>query len=213
MDENGSVAASMGVAAGEFLRAAPGLLATRQGQRVPIPADFGAIAPTLHHTALSRHYGVATTTVRRWLDELAIECAPRPGTQAKFPMPTEFAEVAPRLTRRQLGERYLVGPNVIAKWCIDAKVEPKPAQYWKRAAVPALRVAPVELSVEAQAAQYLRRRLIVYKCEILPPAERANLPNKGKGLYYVNGKGAIPAADMVELAKAKGFDPDAWARI
>jgi hypothetical protein len=118
--------------------------------------------------------------------------------------------------------RYDVSDVTLTRWCRETGLKPKriaasviakPAGRWH---TPAAAVT-VDTSTAAQAAQHLRRRGFsnIFKSEILSTGERGRwgIDGDGKGIWIVAGRGAVPAADLIALASAKGFDPQAWARI
>lgn len=185
---------------------------------MPVPANFAEMVARTHQLGLVRHYRVSNSTVRRWLGETGLTPAPAPRVEnpRRMPMPEDFPELAPTLTRAQLGDRLGVSDTVILRWCQEAGVRPMRSPFRRRKGGPVARgeaIPPVDPDLAAQAAQFLRRRFIVYSCAILPAQERRGLPNKGRDHYYVNGRGVMPAADMIALAEERGFDHRAWARL
>lgn len=185
--------------------------------KMPVPAEFVRLAGAMHQQALAAHYGVASSTIRIWLDKLDIKAAPRPDRPSRRLMPPDdFQEVARTKAQGQLEQHYKVSESVIKRWCKETGVRPMLSPYYRRNGNRAsIATSGVDGSVAAQAAHYLRSRsrYIVYKCEVLDAAQRAKLPNKGKDHWYVNGRGAMPAPQMIAFAEAKGFDSGAWARI
>jgi len=185
---------------------------------MPVPADFADMVARTHQLGLVRHYRVSNSTIRRWLSETGLTPAQRPRVEnpRRMPMPEEFAELAPTLTRAQLADRLGVSDTVILRWCQEAGVRPMRSPFFRRkggAVAWGEVIPPVDADLAAQAAQFLRRRFIVYSCAILPAQERRGLPNKGRDHYYVNGRGVMTAAQMIELAEERGFDHRAWARL
>ena len=183
-----------------------------------IPDDLAQLCTTMHQSAIAQHFGVSPSTVRRWLDAKKLEAAPPPPSIPRRPIPEDFAQVAPTMTRQQLRDHYRASEPTICRWVRETCVTTRSPAPWRRTRTssysgPRAAQPTSDGSVEALAAQHLRRTHIVYRCDVLPRAERAKLPNEGRGFWYVNGKGALPAEQMVDLAKSKGFDPDAWARI
>jgi hypothetical protein len=178
------------------------------------PADFRQMAAKMHRTALCAHYGRKMSVIKRWVAEEGVTPAKPPlvGRAAAKPMPEGFATIAPKFSVPQLARRFNAGTATVLRWCaiagVTASATPNVAKGPARliALVP-----PIADTLAARAAQHLRRRHVVYNCAVLTREERAKLPNDGRGLWYVNGKGAIPATQMIALAKARGFKPAAGA--
>jgi hypothetical protein len=166
---------------------------------MPVPADFVDVVARTHQLGLVRHYRVSNSTIRRWLSETGLTPAPRPRVDnpRRLPMPEDFPGLAPTLTRAQLADRLGVSDTVILRWCQEAGVRPMRSPFYRRKGGPVgqgTAIPPVDADLAAQAAQFLRRR-------------------KGRDHYYVNGRGVMPAAQMIELAEERGFDHRAWARL
>lgn len=182
------------------------------------PADFAEVAARLTPNAMAYHYRRGHSVIKRWLTVTGIEPAkPQPklsGNALGKPVPDDFRTRAPQMSRSALERHYSVHGNTIQRWLRLSGV--RALRYVRGGNFgghQAGGVPSVDASAAAQAAQFLRTRLIVYRCDILTTEERAKLPDRGRGLWYINGRGAVPAADMIALAEAKGFDARAWARI
>jgi hypothetical protein len=188
-----------------------------RGLKAPVPADFAEMAAKLTKLGLQRHYHKNWDCISRWVAESGVEPQKQPicGNAVGKPVPDDFSEVAPKLTIAELERRYKAQGVTVHRWCNLAGVTPRKFTHvsGRSSAPKAAAVPAVNLSDAAQAAQFLRRQVIVYPCDILTREERAKLPDFGKDLWYINGRGAVPAADMIALAERKGFDRRAWARI
>ena len=167
---------------------------------------------TMSNAEMAKKHGVSETLIRNWLNIAGVKPAVKRDHPLKRRMPEGFASVAPTMTMPQLQQKFDASDGVIRRWCSEAGVRWQ-TRNWRRSGPSQLVTPPVDSSVAAQAAQFLRRRFIVYRCDILPADERADMPNRGKGCWYINGRGAILEAQMIELAESRGFDPRAWARI
>jgi hypothetical protein len=66
-------------------------------------------------------------------------------------------------------------------------------------------IAPMSGGVAAMAAQHLRR--------FYAPVVRGDVLNEELTGYYKVGREILPEAEMVERARAKGWDADAWRRV
>jgi transposase len=154
-----------------------------------------------------RHYDVSNSTIRRWLSETGLSPAPRPKQESpkRRPIPDDWAQVTPTLAARALADHYSVSLSLINRWAKESGVRPKRAPKGRLPGSIIASVPQVDASLAARAAQHLRRRHIVYHCAVLPAHERRGLPNKGRDHWYVNGRGALPAADMIALAEQTGF--------
>lgn len=179
----------------------------------PMPADF---AQHMHLSlrALQKLYpGTGRDRLAQWRRDLGVQARSYPDRNT--PPPADFATVAARSYASQAARHYGVSEKVVRRWAQTAGVRFQ-TWSWGGNAPQAMR-STADASVAGLAAQHLRRSGYsnVYKAEILSPAElrRLNVPNKGRGIYVVAGKGCLPAADMIALAERSGFDPRAWARI
>lgn len=184
----------------------------------PVPPSFMENAKTMHVTALGRHHGVSNSVISRWLKDLGIPAAPTPltGNAVGQPVPASFVQAAPVTTIANLRDRYRVGECVIRRWLklTDTTAKPGPRAK-KRYGHPSPSLMPsVPTDVASQAAHHLRRyHTAVYSCAVLEPADRAKIPDKGVGRWYVAGKGYLTAPELIAAAQAKGFDAGAWARL
>jgi hypothetical protein len=178
----------------------------------PVPADFAAQCRVKWRSALAEHYGVSQTLVAKWCRRTGLTSAPAPVANRRD-TPDRFAAIAPTMTVAQLKEYYGASKTLVRRWCADEGVAPRPGLARAKSGPPQIRPAQADATLAGQAAQHLRRTRIVFRCDILPAHERAKFPNRGRGLWYINGKGAVTEAEMLAMAEAKGFDPRAWARI
>lgn len=184
-----------------------------------IPADFAEIALTLTRPELCARYAAPVWVVARWLTDTGItpkRAVPIPPPPKRRELPTDFAAVAPTMTRQQLSTRYIASTEIIRRWCEEAGVTPRvPTPPAHRGTVVAIaQRTERDASLAGLAADHLRRSYSnIFRADILPERERRHLPDKGKGLFVVSGKGAMTPAALIDLAKAKGFDPDAWSRV
>jgi hypothetical protein len=177
------------------------------------PADLAEQAPLFCNAALAQKYGVSEALMRNWLKISGLRPAPRGGHPNKRPVPEGFAAIAVNHTMPELQSRYNASDGIIRRWCSELGIRWHTRNWRRPGGQPQPAVPQVDASLAAQAAQFLRRHRIVYRCDILEPHERAKLPDKGKGYWYVNGRGAVPEAQMIEIAESKGFDARAWSRL
>jgi hypothetical protein len=177
------------------------------------PAGLRDDVDTMSNAALATKYGVSETLIRNWLNIAGIKPVEKRDHPNKRAMPEGFIAIAPTLTMSEIQDRYNASDGIIRRWCAEAGIRWHTRKWRAPGGQKSPAVPQVDASLASQAAQFLRRHRIVYRCDILEPHERAKLPNSGRGLWYVNGLGAVPEAQMVEIAEAKGFDPRSWARI
>ena len=174
----------------------------------PVPAGFAEHAPTASDMTLRTMFSAGPTTIARWRKETGI---PRPPELARGSQcPPNFAEIATGMTVRQAAERLGRPVETVRKWFVVAGVTPRVASFRPTGTI---KRTEGDASVAGQAAQYLRQTFAsVHRADIrLKDGSTATwgsergLPDKGRGQYFVSGKGAMPAADMIELARAHGF--------
>lgn len=176
-----------------------------------VPPEFTTFAPIETNAALAARFNASEPLISRWRRETATP-APARVVALKGP-PPGFAAIVATMFRYQAAKHFGVGDTVLARWASETNARFRP---WRRFN-PTINAAPIsgpDVSVLGQAAHHLRRFFPnVYKAEILPPLQRAKLPDHGKGMFIVGARGALPAAEVIALAKAKGFNPDAWREI
>lgn len=234
----------------------------------PKPADFEAMAATMHQLALMRHYRAGIETVRRWCAEAKVR--PIPAKRASRKPPADFADIAPTMSIIQLKRRYKTGGDTILRWASETGVEPRrgtfkvkrdvPADFAERCAEmrlfqlrehysataptlkrwmaetgarplvhqkqppapkprprsehirlpgnPLSRIPERDISREGQAAEHLRRWFPnVHRCD-----EKGQFSLKGK-FWRCGMSDPLTGPELIEKAKRKGFDPDAWMKV
>lgn len=142
----------------------------------PTPPDWFDLAPTLTVPEIVEHYGLARSTVRRMIKRTGITPQPAKSGPPKGTMPANRYRVA----------RGHFSVNVRGN---------------------------VETEV-AEAANYLRRFYRnVFRCDIVARenpkvlwGELHDVPNKGVGYYHVDKKGILANTEVIDLAKAKGWE-------
>lgn len=185
----------------------------------PAPDDFRDVAQGKNNRQLAEHYGTCNSNVSRWRGET--------GTPYVHPapvMPDDFAARAPTMTYDEMRAIWEVSTGTIAKWLracgvtsirrpaqvaesrrVRVETKPKRAAHYGR---PAPISAAVDGSYAGQAAHFLRRTYPnVYRMSILDKAalRARGIPDDGVNHFHVGGRGILPANDVIELAKAKGW--------
>lgn len=183
--------------------------------RIPVPADFAEVAPTMTQRALAQRYGVDKATVAKWS---AATGAGSIGTFFRLPDGVEeMVRSGARCT--DLMARYGVSQSTISRWLAKAGLQIE-AEPLVRQPVARRYVAPVKKSapkrevsapahdgsLAARAAEYLRRRDPVFRCT------EAGVVNS-KGSHWYTCSRVLTGGELVERAKAKGWDPDAWKQL
>jgi len=176
--------------------------------RIAAPANLAAMAETMTIHGIARQCGLAHQTIRRMLKEAGIEAQSR-----VVPIPADFEERAASMTFNALAAHYGRGAQTVRRWASESGIKPCVTPKITARLCPAAPVN-VDTSIAGRAATFLRHIYpSVYSCAVLPPEKRAKLPDRGVGRWVVGGKGALPAAEVVALAEAKGFDAHDWERI
>lgn len=178
----------------------------------PMPDDFPALAADHNDRWLRTHFGAGDMTVVRWREEARVAAPTIVHPRAARPAPAEFKRVCPTMTLTGLVKHFGATDTTIRRWAREENVRPKPGQYVR--GLKAAPISPIDDSLLGLAKQHLRSFYPnVHNAEILPLAERKRLPNKGKDLVVVGGKGALPPAEVIALAKSRGFYPQALGRF
>lgn len=173
--------------------------------RMPTPEDFAQYC--LRHTIADcvRRYGVSYDIVARWRREGGIESIRHSATIA---MPADFREMAPKLTVTQAIERWHIAYGTLYKFYREAGVRALRCQRGARTASKpmATQLAPGDGSIASQAAMHLRRYFPnVCKATVYDRAVRKHLQDEGRDHYAVAGHGFVHISQMIEMARAKGF--------
>lgn len=182
-----------------------------RARAIATPDDFLEMSKSMNNKTLAAHYGFSLQTVARMLAEEGITSRNRTPNAADR-APAGFVETVANLYVTQAVNHYQRSEAVIRRWAKETGARFK---QWRGYFTPGpSKVPEADGSLAARAAHHLRRHFPnVYSARILPPSERRRMPDHGNGAYVVGGKGAMSAADMIELAKSKGFDPDAWRSL
>ncbi|WP_422057730.1 hypothetical protein [Sphingomonas sp.] len=162
-----------------------GIARNKEDREKPLPSDFAEAAATRRVLDLRKHYGVGERTIRRWLAEAGI--------------------VRTRACR--FGGREM--PARDTKPVEQQAIAPKratPRSVWRQ---PGPRPLPDarDNSRAGMAAQYLQKFGPVFRCN----AEGRLDP---RGTHWNRGGRTVLTDDeIMERARSKGWDPDAWMEI
>ena len=192
--------------------------------RLPVPADFAERAVKTSAKDLARHYGCSENTITRWAKDSGLRLGSR-HLGARRPVPEGFADIAGSTPLTRLREMFRTDGATVKRWLAEAGIaqfRPKPKQRVSRfASIP--RTAPISIkragasfntlsrdcSTEGQAADVLRKYAPVYRC-----TERGGVPEDRKLLtHWRYGTAILTGAELIERARAKGFNPEAWREI
>lgn len=214
-------------------RKACGVKAARRGGNtsLEVPADLAERAAEMDIGAMAAHYGLHRSTVRRLLRDAGLKAVRivRAGSN-RLPIPADLPGLAKTLTLCGLARHYGVTHKTAARFCKEAGVVPsRRAAKAKRPAVAPVRVvraapkasvrraaklpafkpvalAPHDGSRAARAAEFLRCRDPVFRCD----AKGAQHP---KGTHWFTCSRVLTGDELVARAEAKGWDANAWERI
>lgn len=179
----------------------------------PMPDDFPEVAPGKSVNMLMAIYSCGPGPVARWRKQAGI-LPSRPAANVKLPrrearaVPDGFALVARGMTMKQLRERFGASEALVRRWCAEAGVEPRRAGYVHfRQAQPRPLPGARDNSRAGMAAQYLQKFGPVFRCN----AEGRLDP---RGTHWNRGGRTVLTDDeIMERARSKGWDPDAWMEI
>ena len=141
-----------------------------------------------------------------------------PSHIAAAPVPTDFSVRGREMTLNEAAKHYGVTPAVVGRWRRESGIRYLPyGKTFVVAQLPKNSVPKVASDSAAQAAHHIRRWFRnVHRADILERedgttwGELRGLPNKGKGLYYVDSMGVVPEADVIELARSRGWCREVW---
>lgn len=162
----------------------------------PIPDGFADVAAHWTSADLQRHFGLSEHVVTRMRKVLGIDVRHRGNAMA---IPDGFPSVARTMSGSFLCERFGVGMNTIRRWRNELGIVVQPG---RRGVIR----APGTHSIEDSAANYLRRTAPVWRC-------RSDGQFDHRGNNWRFGRAVLTGEDLIERARRKGFDPDAWRRI
>jgi len=148
---------------------------------------------------IAEQLGVSRLSVRKKRQALGLKVP----AKTQVTIPTNFRSNAHR-PMPQLAMMYAVPVAQIRKWRADIGFRPPATQVF--VASPAAAIPAIRDGIAARAAQHLRR----FCSNVYDGTVRGK---QFAGLYFVAGKGMIPTAKMIELAKKHGFDAAEWTRI
>lgn len=181
-----------------------------------IPDDFADHA-SLPNAVLKRRYSVGETLLLKWRKAIGLSPSRRRPRGLK-PIPEGFHQFASVMSLPELQAKYNAGEATVRRWRkeIGAKGlphrksrhprqlrNPTPGQVF---IAQANNHAAMKAGREEEAAQHLRRFCAVYRC-----GERGGADTKG-GFWRV-GNAVLTAAELMERAVRRGWDPDAWSRL
>lgn len=181
----------------------------------PCPADFEATFIAIGRLACEEHYGTRRKTVDRWLEECgkprliaarADYARNQPGFRVRRKCPPDFERVYVALGHKDSMKHYGAGPTTIKRWISECGgsnlVDQRRANSLSVSDMSTIlkmafpRKGRVSFTLARHAAQHLRiRRNGGFT---VSPA-----PN---GFWWIGTK-KITAAELVEMAVKKGFDP------
>lgn len=190
-------------------RDALGLVNKPSRQMRAPPADLAECCKTMNQTQLIEHFHCHPRTMRTWLDETGLSPLKAP---KQYPVPDDFRETASRLDGPALQRLYNVGRGTITKWRKETGV--LPPGYVKGVnghfRTPRLGTYVMrDATLYERAANFLRPQYVpVCRVEY---TSRANL--FPKNWYVVGKRGVMSPDDMLNFARSRGFDPDAWKQV
>jgi transposase len=172
--------------------AKPRLVVVRDGRCKPTPPSILADLCAMTIRQVAAKHGVARGTAGRWAAELSDD------DRRVWLAAAEARRIKParEVRKQRVAERRAEKPPKVKR---PRRV--KNRGYGKPVDVPSL-----SGGVIAQAAQHLRRVGFI-------PVVRGDVLTRELRGYYVVGALRLREAEMVDLARAKGFDQDAWQRV
>ncbi|KQM37963.1 transcriptional regulator [Sphingomonas sp. Leaf10] len=157
------------------------------------------------------HFALSISTVQRMCKAIGFK---RPiGAKTKssphrpqHPAPDWFRREASTMTRAEACQRAGVSQSTIDRWMREAGVRCNVLRgfsYRRQNAVP---VRMADMSLAGRAADFLRPRWPNHRCD-------EDGQQNFNGRYWRFGTAILTADEVIERAKRRGFDSDAWMRI
>jgi hypothetical protein len=129
------------------------------------------------------------------------------------PVPEDWREIAPTMHKRDLSLRYEVRCGTITRWVKESGVQAKRRErVWFPKAEKDERIALESVPECDAAADFLRGFYSnVHRCDIQMTLSRTwgqvhDIPDKGRGRYYVEGVGVVTNEGLMQLARKHGHD-------
>lgn len=179
----------------------------------PMPDGFADdLRAGMTRPSLKAKYRVGVVALDRWRLEVGVIKRPY---RARRDAPADFVTRGPTMTRNEASKHYDQCEKVIARWYAGAGIKPKSAwaTLGNMGRVVSARTSQGDTSTAGDAAHHLRRfHANVFRCSVL---DRNTLHAKGlgdgTGHYSVAGVGIVTVAEMMEMARAKGWGAEAMA--
>lgn len=182
-----------------------------KARTLPIPKDFAEYMATHSQESAAEHYSMSISTVQRMCKDIGFRRQPGALTGSTVrrhsrPLPEWFMSEASTMTRDEIAARAKVTRKVVDRWVGETGVKCKVAQrfnFKKQNTVPERKA---DMSLAGRSADFLRPRWPNYRCN-----EDGQQNFNGK--YWRFGTAVLTADEVIERAKRRGFDADAWMRI
>ncbi len=167
-------------------------------------ATFFEATLTMSQDEVARHLNIGKATVHRYMQELTADQRQQVREAAAARRAAKAEQSAAKARQVQLQKRR------------ESRREERASPH-KRLKTPGKKsgvnwgfnkptsVAPAPAGIAAQAAQHLRR--------FYTAVYRGDIRSQSLAGLYVVGSMKLPEADMIALAKSKGFAPDAWRQV
>lgn len=191
-----------------------------KGDDVPQEAiDWMKSQEVVSVAEMARQFNVSRGKARRWYTLSGVDVPRHQALPKMERAPDDWFEVAPRMTLTELEKHYNASSSKIRRWVSETNVvlrHHNPPSTWRTGLVQAP-LPSVSNEAPAQAAHYIRRWFKnVHRADIIERengttwGELRGLPAKGRGLYYVDGVGVVPSAEVIDLARARGWRYDSY---
>lgn len=170
------------------------------------------------NAVLMEIYGSGHDLIARWRKECGIKSPTNvPKRPPMMPVPDDFRTVAPRLTRAETAAHYGVGASTVLRWAKETHTAARPPinPHREISMSPSGRTVRLETfrscTLADRAADHLRSPRAggwhVHRCWSTGVADP-------KGDWWrVGTKPPMSAADLVAMARRKGFDADEWRMV
>lgn len=178
-----------------------------RGQHVTreLPDDFAAVATKMTRDELREYYRVGWKALNRWIAETGVGPAVRPVKQM---IPDGFADMARRLNTPRLSQIFGVSKSTCARWRNELGIKPPEHQQPMHGRLYGTRMAlrATSSTDTADAAHFLRRFYrYVHKIAYCDVRVRKN---RNPENYLIPGRGEVKPAELIEMARARGWRSD-----
>lgn len=188
----------------------------------PAPDDFREVVAAVGVAGARRRYGIGWDTFARWAGECKVDIN---GAPTLLPVPPGFEDFASHNFKKTTAAHFKLSPYKVTRLLEQTNITPRRFAGSVPVPPPSSRAGQkggdyftptmpiVSSDAASRAAHYLRKIYgNVHRCDLRlhenGPATwgtKHGVPDAGRGYYHVDGAGNITNAELIALARKKGF--------